>query len=319
MQASANLTIVEVGPRDGLQNETAPVPTAVKIAFVDALSLSGAAEIEVSAFVSPRWVPQLDDAAEVFSGITRRDGIVYSALVPNMKGIERAMTAGVGKVSVFTAASETFCRKNINTTIALSIDRFRPVVETARDHGIVVRGYVSTAFWCAFEGRIEPQAVVDVVNRLVDIGVDEIAVSDTIGKATPDEVGRLFDHLLSRLPAERFAIHVHDTYGRGVANVLAAWSMGIRTIDASAGGLGGCPYAPGASGNVSTQDVVAALEAEGVSTGVDRQSLDAAVGLLDPYMRMDRRSLPADGSPACAACQFSTGEVCCGRFSTSAS
>jgi hydroxymethylglutaryl-CoA lyase len=177
-----------------------------------------------------------------------------------------------------------------------------------------VRGYVSTAFWCAFEGRIAPAAVIDVVDRLVDIGVDEIAISDTIGKATPQEVTALFERLLPRLPAERLAAHFHDTYGRGVANAMAAWDAGIRTVDASAGGLGGCPYAPGASGNVATGDVVDALEARGVRTGVDRQRLAEAMRHLGPYLTDSRRTLPADGSPACAACQFSTGEVCCGRY-----
>ena len=308
------MQIVEVGPRDGLQNETAPVPTAAKIAFIDALSLSGVGEIEVSAFVSPRWVPQLSDAAKVIDGITRSRGVVYSALVPNLKGLEQALAARVDKVSVFTAASETFNRKNINTTIEGSIQRFRPVVDAAHDAGLPVRGYVSTAFWCAFEGKIEPEAVFAVVDRLIDIGVDEFAISDTIGKATPDEVRRLFDLLLPRLPAQRMAGHFHDTYGRGVANVLAAWDSGIHTIDASVGGLGGCPYAPGASGNVATGDVVTALEARGINTGVDRQRLAEAFDILKPYRVDDRRTLPADGSPACAACQFSTGEVCCRRY-----
>lgn len=310
------MRIVEVGPRDGLQNETAPVPTAAKIAFVDALSASGVGEIEVSAFVSPRWVPQLSDAAEVFSGITRRKGVVYSALVPNRQGLDQALAARVDKIAVFTSASETFNQKNINTSIAGSIERFQPVVATARDAGLPVRGYVSTAFWCAFEGRIRPSAVLDVVQRLVDIGIDEVAISDTIGKATPDEVGQLLDLLLPRLPAGRIAAHFHDTYGRGVENVLAAWSAGIRTVDSSAGGLGGCPHAPGASGNVATGDVVAALEVRGIDTGVDQQRLAGVMGHITPYLKDSRRTLPADGSPACAACQYSTGEVCCGRYRT---
>ncbi|WP_419660437.1 MvaB: hydroxymehtylglutaryl-CoA lyase [Desulfosarcina variabilis str. Montpellier] len=308
------MQIVEVGPRDGLQNETAPIPTAAKITFINALSVSGVGEIEVSAFVSPRWVPQLSDATEVLAGITRQPGVVYSVLVPNRQGLEQALAARVDKVSVFTAASETFNRKNINTTIEGSIRRFQPVVAQARDAGLPVRGYVSTAFWCAFEGKIEPQAVLDVVDRLVDIGIDEVAISDTIGKATPDEVKRLLDLLAGRLPVSRIAGHFHDTYGRGVDNVLAAWSAGIRTIDASVGGLGGCPYAPGASGNVATDDVVAALEKQGIATGVDRQRLAEAFDILRPFRVDDRRTLPADGSPACAACQFSTGKVCCKRY-----
>jgi len=307
---------VEVGPRDGLQNETAYVPSAVKIAFVDALSQSGAAEIEVSAYVSPRWVPQLRDADDVFNGITRREGVTYSALVPNRQGFDGALAAGADKIAVFTAASETFNQKNINTTLAGSIQRFRPIVRAAIDAGLPVRGYISTAFWCAFEGRIDPQAVLMVVDLLDGIGIDEMAVSDTIGKATPDEVTQLLDLLLIRIPADRIAVHFHDTYGRGVANTLAAWSQGIRTVDASVGGLGGCPYAPGASGNVATEDVVAALAARDIDTGVNPDQLSRALSILEPYLVNDRRTLPQDGSPACAACQFSTGEVCCQRFRT---
>lgn len=310
------MRIVEVGPRDGLQNETAPVPSAAKIAFIDELSQSGVTEIEVSAFVSPRWVPQLSDADRVFDGINRREGVTYSALVPNHQGFDRALAAGVDKISVFTAASETFNQKNINTSLAGSIRRFRPIVRAAIDAGLLVRGYVSTAFWCAFEGRIDPQAVLTVVELLDSIGIDEMAISDTIGKASPEEVRQLLDLLLRRIPADRIAVHFHDTYGRGVANTLAAWSCGIRTVDASVGGLGGCPYAPGATGNVATQDVVAALEDHGVDTGIDREQLNRALYLLDPYVVNDRRVLPPDGSPACAACEFSKGETCCGRHAS---
>jgi hydroxymethylglutaryl-CoA lyase len=308
------MKIVEVGPRDGLQNETARIPTGVKIAYIDALSKTGVGEIEASAFVSPRWVPQLDDAAAVFKGISRANKVVYSALVPNEKGLARAIRARVDKVSLFTAASETFNRKNINTSVAGSLQRFSPVLAGARRERLPVRGYVSTAFWCAFEGRIAPEAVVDLVNRLVDMGVDEVSISDTTGKASPDEVSRLLDILLPQLPVERIAMHFHDTYGRGVANVLAAWSCGIRTFDASAGGLGGCPYAPGASGNVATEDVVAALEKKGVDVGVDLEKLRRAAGLLTPYLVDAQRSMPEADAPACAACQFSTGDVCCERY-----
>lgn len=310
------MKIVEVGPRDGLQNETAPVPSAAKIAFIDELSQSGVAEIEVSAFVSPRWVPQLSDADLVFNGINRLEGVTYSALVPNRQGFDHAQAAGADKIAVFTAASETFNQKNINTSLSGSIQRFRPLVRAAIDAGVPVRGYVSTAFWCAFEGRIEPEAAVSVVERLDGIGIDEVAISDTIGKASPDEVRQLLDLLLLRIPSERIAVHFHDTYGRGVANTLAACSHGIRTFDASVGGLGGCPYAPGATGNVATQDVVAALEAHGVDTGIEVERLNRALRLLDPYLVDDRRSLPRDGSPACAACEFSTGEVCCGKYAS---
>ena len=307
------LKIVEVGPRDGLQNETAVIPPDLKIAFVDALSLSGVCEIETSAFVSPKWVPQLADAEEVFRKISRRNGVIYSALVPNERGLERAIAARVDKVSVFTAASETFNRKNINTSTAGSIRRFLPVVKGAKGVGLTVRGYVSTAFWCAFEGRVQPAAVIGLVEKLFDIGVDEVSVSDTVGKATPEEVGRLLDRLLTRIPADRIAMHFHDTYGRGVDNVLTSWAYGIRIFDASVGGLGGCPYAPGATGNVATEAVVKALVSKGAEVGVDLEKLSHARHLLDPYLVEERRTLPEEDSPACAACEYSTGDVCCRR------
>ena len=306
------INIVEVAPRDGLQNETITVPTEVKGQFVDALSDTGVSEIEVSAFVSPKWVPQLGDAEDLFQRIIRKGGVIYSALVPNEKGLDRAIQSGVDKVSVFTAASETFNHKNINTSIKGSMRRFRPLVAQAREIGLPVRGYVSAAFWCAFAGRIAPEAAFDVVQRLIDIGVDEVSISDTIGKASPEEVQLLLERLLPRLSSERIAMHFHDTYARGVKNVLTSWSLGIKNFDASVGGLGGCPYAPGATGNVATEDVVEALETVGATVGVDPQQLRHARRILDPYLVEDRRSLPQDGSPACAACEFASGgEVCC--------
>ena len=307
------IKIVEVGPRDGLQNETAAVPTNIKVDFVNALSETGVSEIEVSAFVSPYRVPQLSDAVDVFQKITREDGVLYSALVPNEKGLDRAISAGVDKICVFTAASETFNRKNINRSVESSIRLFEPLVKRAHAIRLPVRAYVSTAFWCAFEGKIAPEATEEVVQRLVDLGVHEVSISDTIGKAAPDEVTRLLDLLLPRLPSDRIAMHFPDTYGRGVENVLASWSCGIRTFDASVGGLGGCPYAPGATGNVATEAVVEALQGKGAAPGVDLQGLAQARRLLDPFLQEDRRTLPKDGSPACAACEHSGGEVCCGR------
>ncbi len=308
-----SIKIVEVGPRDGLQNETAPIPTNTKVAFVDALSETGVGEIEVSAFVAPRRVPQLGDAKQVFRRILRRDGVIYSALVPNDKGLDRAIESEVDKVSVFTAVSETFNQRNINTSIQGSIDRFLPVVKRARSERLPVRGYVSTAFWCAFEGKIQPDAVIGVVEKLIDIGIDEVSISDTIGKASPNEVKRLLDLLLPKISSERLAMHFHDTYGRGVDNVLASWSYGITIFDSSVGALGGCPFAPGATGNVATEAVVKALKDNSEKVGVDLQKLSQARRLLDPFLTEDRRSLPKDGSPACAACQFSTREVCCQR------
>jgi hydroxymethylglutaryl-CoA lyase len=308
-----SIKLVEVAPRDGLQNEAIPIPTNTKVAFVDALSATGVSEIEVSAFVSPRRVPQLGDAKRVFRKISRKDGVIYSALVPNERGFDRAIEAHVDKISVFTAASETFNQRNINTSIKGSIDRFLPVVKRAHSERLPVRGYLSTAFWCAFEGQIPPQAVIAVVEKLLAIGIDEVSISDTIGKASPDEVKRLLDLLLPIISSERIAMHFHDTYGRGVENVLASWSYGISIFDSSVGALGGCPFAPGATGNVATEAVVKALENQGVKVGVDLQKLLRARRLLDPFLIEDRRSLPKDGSPACAACQFSKGEVCCQR------
>lgn len=307
------IKIVEVGPRDGLQNETATVPIDVKVAFVDALSGTGVSEIEVSAFVSPRLVPQLSDADEVFRRVSRHDGVIYSALVPNEKGLERAIAAEVDKVSVFTAASETFNRKNINKTVESSIQIFRPLVKRTHRLGLPVRGYVSTAFWCAFEGKISPNTVCEVVKRLCDIGVDEVSISDTIGKATPEEVTRLLDLLLPVISSEKIAMHFHDTYGRGVENVLASWSHGIRIFDASAGGIGGCPFAPGATGNVATESVVKALQNKGEAKSIDLKKLLQARRLLDPFLVEQRRTLPDGGSNACATCEFFKDNVCCGR------
>ncbi len=307
------LKIVEVGPRDGLQNETAAVPTDVKVAFVDALSAAGLSEIEVSAFVAPHRVPQLADAEKVFRRIARRADVVYSALVPNGQGLDRALAGGVDKIAVFTAVSETFNQRNINTSLAGSLRRFQPVIQRARKAGLPVRGYLSTAFWCAFEGRIPPEATIEVAQRLIDSGVGEVSISDTIGKATPAQVARLLDGLLTRIPAERFAVHFHDTYGRGVANVLKSYEYGIRIVDASVGGLGGCPFAPGATGNVATEAVVTALTAQGVALGADYDKLMRARQLLDPYLRAERRSRPAVDLPACAACEHLTGEDDCDR------
>ncbi|MFN3484076.1 MAG: hydroxymethylglutaryl-CoA lyase [Planctomycetota bacterium] len=276
------IRIVEVGPRDGLQNEAVAVPTDVKVAFVNALSRAGLPEIEAGAFVSPKWVPQLADSEEVFRRIERRPGVVYSALVPNLKGYERARACRADKVAVFTAASETFNRKNINASIEESLDRFRFLLAEARRDGIPVRGYISTAFWCPYEGKVRPEKVLDVAVRLRDLGVEELSIGDTIGKASPLEVVELLDVLGERLPLDIVAMHFHDTYGRAVENVRAARRRGVRTFDASVGGLGGCPYAPGASGNVATEAVVRALRAEGEEVGVDLEALARARALIAP-------------------------------------
>jgi len=276
------IRIVEVGPRDGLQNEARPVPTETKVAFVDALSVSGLREIEVSSFVSPKWVPQLADADDVFAAIHRAPEVIYMALVPNEQGLDRAIRARVDKVAVFTAASETFSRKNTNATIAETLTRFDPVVRRAP---VPVRGYISTAFHCPFEGPIAPEQVLDVATKLIALGCVELSIGDTIGKASPDEVSRLFERLLSVSPVDRLAAHFHDTFGRAVDNARAAESMGIRIFDSSAGGIGGCPYAPGAPGNVSTQALVEGFPGR---TGVDLVKLAAASAVVRPYLSSQR-------------------------------
>ncbi len=270
------IRLVELAPRDGLQNEAIAVPTTVKVAFVDALSRTGVPEIEVSAFVSRRRIPQLADAEEVFERIARAPGVVYSALVPNELGLDRALQARVGKIAVFTAASETFNRKNINAGIAESMDRFVPVIERAKKAGLPIRGYISTAFWCPYEGKIEPARAVEVAQQLLDLGVEELSIGDTIGRAVPAEVTVLLERLLERTPADRLAMHFHDTFGHAVENVIASWRLGIETFDASAGGIGGCPFAPGATGNVGTEAVIRALRARGAVVDVDLEALEEA-------------------------------------------
>jgi hydroxymethylglutaryl-CoA lyase len=272
------IRIVEVGPRDGLQNESNQVPTEIKVQFVDALSSCGLREIEVSSFVSPKWIPQLADAEQVFAGIQRVRGITYMALVPNEQGLERAERARVNKVAVFTAASETFSLKNTNATIAETLARFKPVIARSK---VPVRGYISTAFHCPFEGPVKPSQVLDVARALLDLGCAELSIGDTIGKATPLEVSRLFEKLFSVCPPEGLAAHFHDTFGQAVANAIAAEDLGIRTFDSSAGGIGGCPYAPGAPGNVSTRALVEAFPGR---TGIDLDLLEAASAVVRPYL-----------------------------------
>ncbi len=274
----SRVRLIEVGPRDGLQTEAKTIPTEVKVAFVDALSAAGFDEIEVSSFVSPKWVPQLADAAEVFARIERKPGVRYMALVPNEAGLERAIAARVDKVAVFTASSESFTRKNINATIAESIERFRPVVERSP---VPVRGYVSTAWHCPYEGPIGPEAVLPVCEALLALGCTELSIGDTIGKAVPDEVARLLDLLLPVVGADRLAMHFHDTFGHAVANSARAHQMGITAFDSSAGGIGGCPFAPGATGNVATQALVSLF---GASTGIDPTALEQASAIVRPWI-----------------------------------
>ena len=260
--------IVEVGPRDGLQNEPDTVSTANKVEFIRLLSNAGLREIEVSSFVHPKWFPQLADAKELVEELQDRPELRYSALVPNMRGLERAIEAGISRIAVFTAASEAFNRRNINMGIQESIDAFRPVVETALEADISVRGYVSTCWICPYEGNIAKEQVSPVVEDLFEIGVDEVSVGDTIGGATPNEVEATLDHLISKVGKEKLAMHFHDTYGMAVANTYQALLMGITTFDSSAGGLDGCPYAPGALGNVATEDLLYLFDRLGIDTGV---------------------------------------------------
>jgi hydroxymethylglutaryl-CoA lyase len=247
------------------------------VSFVNALSRTGVAEIEIGSFVSPQAIPQLADSDEVARKIERRPGVTYSALVPNGRGYERARAVAMQKIAVFTAASETFAQRNIKCGVRESIDRFAPVVADAKRDGMAVRGYISTVTHCPFEGRIDSSFVVEVMHRLLHLGVDEISLGDTIGKAAPSDVRRLLDEVLPHIAPSRLSLHFHDTYGMAVANVLTAWTdYGIEAFDTAAGGLGGCPYAPGASGNVATEDVVYALKASGAAVSVDEQRVIAA-------------------------------------------
>lgn len=268
--------IVEVGPRDGLQNEKNIVPANVKVAFINMLSDSGLRTIEAGAFVSPKWVPQMADTAEVFSAITKKTGVSYPVLVPNAKGMESAVAAGVREIAVFAAASESFSQKNINCSIAESIERFRPVIDEAKKHGIAVRGYVSCVLGCPYEGEIAPAAVVHVAKELFGLGCYEISLGDTIGTGTPVKTRLLLQAVKKEIPVQHIAAHFHDTYGQALANLVIALEEGVSVIDSAAAGLGGCPYARGATGNVSTEDVLYMLHGMGIETGVDIEKIASA-------------------------------------------
>jgi hydroxymethylglutaryl-CoA lyase len=278
------VTVVEVGPRDGLQNEAAQVPTPTKIAFVEALAASGLPVVELTAFVSPARVPQMADAVDVARGVARRPGTRYSALVPNLRGLAAAHDAGMTEIAVFAAASETFSQRNINQTIEGSLTAYAQVMRDAGVMGMRVRAYLSTAFGCPFEGLVPQPRVVELTERLLTMGAFEVAVSDTIGVATPDQVADMVDLLRARVPADVIALHLHDTRGTALANVLAALQAGITTFDASAGGLGGCPFAPGAAGNLSTEDLLYMLHGLGIETGVDLDAVVRASQLIAPSL-----------------------------------
>ena len=275
-QPSNHVTIVEMAPRDGLQNEKQQVDTARKIELVNLLSDCGFERIEVTSFVSPKWVPQLGDAASVMAGIERRPGVSYAALAPNMQGFEAALAAGADEVAIFASASETFSMRNINCSIAESIERFRPVAAASRDRGVPLRGYVSCVVECPYEGAVPPQDVVSVAWQLRALGCYEISLGDTIGKGTPEAVDRMLAAMLGELPASMLAGHFHDTSGRALDNIGVALERGLRVFDASAGGLGGCPFAPGAKGNVDTVSVQDYLSARGYETGLDEEKLARA-------------------------------------------
>ena len=297
MALPKKVRIVEVGPRDGLQNEKNPIATADKIAFIDALSQSGLRDIEVTSFVSPKAIPQLADAVEVCAQIKRIPGITYWALVPNEKGLDRAIEAGVDHIAVFTAASEAFNQANINKTIAESFEAFAPVIARGKQHNMTIRGYVSTAFWCPYSGKADKKIVREVSEKLLSMGVDEISIGDTIGKAIPDEVRETVPYLLETIPVEKLAMHFHDTYGHALENIKASLALGISIFDSSAGGLGGCPYAPGASGNVATESVVRLMQELGIETGVDAEKLALASGKIREILSRVPGSVQIGGSP----------------------
>jgi len=273
MNASNHVRIVEVGPRDGLQNEKAMLSAAMKIELIDRLSATGLGTIEATSFVSPKWVPQLADAAEVFLGIRKAPGVVYPVLVPNLQGYERAREVGATEVAVFTAASEAFNRANINASIDESIDRFMPVLERARADGVAVRGYVSTVLGCPYQGEVPVTDVVRVARRLHELGCHEISLGDTIGVGTPTKARDMLRAVAGEVPMNALAVHFHDTYGQALANILSCLEEGVRVIDSAVSGTGGCPYAKGATGNVASEDVVYMLHGMGMTTGVDLDKL----------------------------------------------
>ena len=283
--------IVEVGPRDGLQNEPRPIPTAEKVALIDALSAAGFRRIEAASFVSPRRVPQMADGEAVLAAIHRAPGVCYSALAPNMRGFERALAARADEVAVFASASEGFSRANLGASVAESLERFAPVAEAARARGLPLRGYVSCVVECPYDGPVAPQAAAEVAAALLDLGCHEVSLGDTIGRGTPERVDAMLAAVLGRVPAERLAGHFHDTGGRAIANVEASLARGLRVFDAAVGGLGGCPFAPGAEGNVATEALAIRLAALGFETGLDQgaveRAAEAARGMRGSRVRDD--------------------------------
>lgn len=284
MQLPKRVRMVEVGARDGLQNEAVLVPAQVKIGLIDRLSDAGLAVVEATSFVSPKWVPQMADNAEVLAGIKRRPGVSYPVLVPNLKGLEAALDAGVEEVALFAAASESFSRKNINCSIGESLERFEPVLAVANERGVRVRGYLSCVLGCPYQGEVAPEAVAEVARRLREMGCYEISLGDTIGVGTPGKARAMVEAVAARVPLERLAVHFHDSYGQGLANILAVLELGIGVVDSAVAGLGGCPYAPGASGNVASEDLLYMLDGLGIETGVDLDRLIAAGNYISGFL-----------------------------------
>ncbi|WP_096181803.1 hydroxymethylglutaryl-CoA lyase [Effusibacillus lacus] len=299
MKFPEKVTVKEVGPRDGLQNEQAVIATGDKITWINQLSLTGLKYIEITSFVNPKWIPALADAVEVAKGIERVPGITYTALVPNLRGLERALEANIDEAAVFMSASETHNLKNINKSIEDTYPVLQEVVQETINAGKSVRGYVSTVFGCPYEGPVSVEAVVRVADRLFEMGIGELSLGDTIGVANPRQVTEVLKVLLKRFPAEKLAMHFHDTRGTAMANVLASLDMGITVFDASLGGLGGCPYAPGASGNLATDDLLYMLEGMGIHTGIDRDKLIAAALFIQEKVG---RQLPSHSLQTLGSC-----------------
>lgn len=289
--------LVEVGPRDGLQNEPRPIATDTKVEFINRLTRAGLSVIEATSFVSPKWVPQLADADEVMARIERKHGVSYAVLVPNAKGMERALAAGAREVAVFTAASETFSQKNTNCSIAESIERFAPVLERARREGVPVRGYISCVLGCPYEGKVDPARVAAVARALDALGCDEISLGDTIGVGTPLAAQAMLRAVAEEIAIEHLAVHFHDTYGQALANILACLELGVAVVDASVSGLGGCPYARGATGNVATEDVLYMLQGMGIETGVDMDRLIEAGRFISAKLGREPQSRVAKARP----------------------
>ena len=305
MKYPKRVKMVEVGPRDGLQNEPGSAPAEVKVALIDRLSDAGLPAVEAGSFVSPKWVPQMADTAEVMARIRRKPGVAYPVLVPNMKGLEGALAAKAEEIAIFGAATEAFSKRNINCSIAESLKRFEPVCRAALDHGMRVRGYMSVVLGCPYEGEVNPEAVAAVSQRLYDMGCYEISLGDTIGTGTPAKAQRMIEVVAKKIPFEKLAGHFHDTYGQALANILAVMEMGVATFDSSVAGLGGCPYAKGATGNVASEDVLYMLGGLGIETGVDMAKLlDAAeficAQLKRPTVSRAGRALAAKREKAAA-------------------